>query len=181
MVIVAILLIYGTYMHYLMNRSLKETLNPEVDTLIILGAPVKNNQLTAILQSRLEKGAALLRENPNLLVIVTGGKENERSLSEAQIMENILVEKFNIEKHRIQMEGNSRNTYENLLYTKSLLANKQTAIITNEFHSVRVAFLAKRTGVNVQIIGVKSPQNKRYQLELREHIAILKSWLFDRY
>ena len=52
--------------------------------------------------------------------------------------------------------------------------------MTNEFHSIRTSFLAKRIGMDHMIIGAPSPIPKRYKWELREHLAIVKSWIFDR-
>jgi len=176
---IIIIFTYGAVVHYLMNQSLTRTMDPEAKVLIILGASVKDNQVTSTLYSRLEKGAKLLQENPQLLAIVTGGKGSFSSESEAQIMKDILVKEFNIEEQRIQVEDKSRNTYENLINTKPLLLDQKSIIITSEFHTLRTAFLAKRVGMKTQLIGAETPKNKRLIMELREHIAIIKSWFFD--
>jgi len=176
---IIIVFTYGAVVHYLMNQSLTRTMDPEAKVLIILGASVKDNQVTSTLYSRLEKGARLLQENPQLLAIVTGGKGSFSSISEAQIMKDILVKEFNIEEQRILIEDQSRNTYENLINTKPLLLDQKSTIITSEFHTLRTAFLAKRVGIKTQLIGAETPKTKRFKLELREHIAIIKSWFFD--
>ena len=181
MAAVIIIFTYGTVIHYLMNQSLTKTLETDTKVLIILGASVKYNQMTPTLYSRLERGAKLLQEHSELSVIVTGGKGNQSSISEAQLMKDILIKEFNIDEQRIHLEDQSRNTYENLLNTKPLLLNKKSAVITSEFHTVRTAFLAKRVGIKTQLLGAKTPRNIRCKLELREHVAIIKSWLFDSY
>ena len=52
--------------------------------------------------------------------------------------------------------------------------------MTNEFHSIRTSFLARRIGIKHIILGASSPRVKRYKWELREHLAIIKSWILDK-
>ena len=181
MVIISIFLSYAGLVHYKMQRSLKRELEDEIELIIILGASVKDSLITPILKSRLEKGAKLLQNNPDLKVIVTGGNGSVLLKSEAELMKDFLMTEYGIESFRIQIEDQSKNTYENLVYSKPLIEGKKCAIITSEFHSLRTALLSKRTGINSQVLGAYTPKNKRFKMEIREHLALIKSYFFDTY
>jgi len=181
MVIVYLLLSTLTYVHFKMENSMKRMLDQEVTVLIILGAALKNNQIGPTLKARLKKGAELLQENPNLIVIVSGGKGNALKKSEGQLMKECLIIEFGIEANRILVEDDSENTYENLTNSKLLVPDGKKAIITSEFHTIRASFLANRVEMDAQILGVRTPRNKRFKLEMREYLAIIKSFFFDSY
>ncbi|WP_235070158.1 YdcF family protein [Turicibacter sp. TJ11] len=178
--LVATLVVYLVGMHVKMNQSLKQQLPSDINYLLILGSTLKTNEMTQTLRSRLEKGAELLKKHPHLKVVVTGGKGSEFLLAEAQLMQKVFIEEYGIDSERIILEDQAHNTFENLLLSKPLLPDEKIAIITNDFHSIRTSFLAKRIGIKHIMIGARSPSHKRYKWELREHLAIVKSWLFDR-
>lgn len=172
--------LYMIGMHLKMNQSLKHRVTPEINCLLILGSCLKDQHVSPTLRARLELGATLLRENPHLHVIVTGGKGTAQLPAEAQVMKQVLIEDYGIEENRILVEDRSTNTFENLFFSQSLFGNQRVAIVTNEFHSVRTSLLARRLGISHIIIGVATPANKRLKWELREHLALLKSWVVDR-
>ena len=178
--IITIVSIYFVAMHVQMNQSLKQSLPSDINYLLILGSCLKSDQVTLTLRSRLEKGAQLLKQYPNLMVVVTGGKGSETLPAEAQLMKRVLVEEYGIDEKRIIVEDQARNTFENLLWSKPLLPDEKIGIVTNEFHSIRTSFLARRIGIKHIILGASSPIVKRYKWELREHLAIIKSLIFDK-
>ena len=161
--------VYLIGIHVKMNQSLKHQVTKDMKDLLILGSCLKDQELSPTLRARLEMGANLLKQNPNLKVIVTGGKGTDT-----------LIEEYGIGEERILVEDQSSNTFENLLFSKRLLTGEKVAIVTNEFHSVRTSLLARRLGIPHVVIGVKTPSKKRYKWECREHLALVKSWLVDR-
>ena len=166
-------------LHFEMNSALDEKLEPDISDLIILGSLIRGDEISKILHSRLEKGAILLKENPHLRVILTGGNGNKEKFPEAQVMKKVLVEQFGVEEERIIIEDLSKNTFENLLFCKRLISDKRVAIITSEFHSMRVKMITYRLKISCQIIGAKTYGVKRYKWELREHLALIKSLFLD--
>lgn len=171
---------YAIVLHLEMDSSLHEELDTDIDHLLILGSLLHSNEISATLRSRLEKGAQLLKENPHLLVIVTGGNGTDAKLPEAHLMKKVLVEEFEILEDRIIVEDLARNTFENLLFCKPLIKEKRVAIVTSEFHTVRTRLLAHRLHLNYQMIGSETDRCKRYIWELREHVALIKSLFLDR-
>lgn len=171
---------YAIVLHLEMNSSLHEELEPDIKQLIILGSLLHGNKVSATLRSRLEKGVQLLKENPNVSVILTGGNGTDLKLPEAHLMKKVLVEEFGISEDRIIIEDLAKNTFENLFFCKPLVKDERVAIITSEFHTVRTMLLAHRLHINCQLIGAKTERSKRYKWELREHLALIKSLIVDR-
>ena len=100
--VVTVLVIYLVGMHLQMNQSLKQKLTPDIDYILILGSSLRSNHVTQTLRSRLEKGAELLKEHPQLMVVVTGGKGSETLPPEAHLMQKVLIEEYGIEKSEVE-------------------------------------------------------------------------------
>ncbi|HAX72134.1 MAG TPA: YdcF family protein [Firmicutes bacterium] len=171
---------YGTLVHLKMSRSLVHKVDESITCLLILGAQLKNDEPSSMLQARLEKAAHVLKQYPHLKVIVSGGKGDSKKRSEAMVMHDVLIDQFGIEPYRIILEEQAINTFENLKLSKPLLVGNKVLIITNDFHTVRTELLAKRLKIEARTLGVKTPYPKRLKWELREHAAIVKSLVFDK-
>ena len=107
--------------------------------IIILGAQIKGNRITNVLERRLNKGIEYLQENPKTLCIVSGGKGIGEDISEAEAMADYLKSN-GIDEERIYMEDKSKNTLENLEFSKQLIDNlekDEIGIVTNNFHIYR--------------------------------------------
>ena len=154
------------------------------DAVIVLGAAVKDNELSKALKSRLDASFEYLSDNPDAIVVVSGGKGHDESMSEAEAMEKYLVS-LGVDKNRIIKEEKSTSTYENFKFSKELLNNRlgdnySTVFVTNNFHVLRASFIAKDAGLNCKHIG-----SNMYWLDLpsntaRETLAIFKYLLIGR-
>ena len=82
-------------------------------TLIILGCKVKDGQPSQMLKRRLDTAYDYLIENPDVKVIVSGGKGTDEIISEAQCMHDYLTKK-GISENRIIIESASTSTRENI-------------------------------------------------------------------
>lgn len=151
----------------------------DADYLIILGAKVNGTCPSLILQYRIEAGAEYLKQNPDTMVIASGGQGADEGISEAQCIYNELV-KLGIEPERILLEEQSTSTKENLEYSSVFLQKETDRVVltTTDFHLFRALQLAKKSGYgNVTGSSAKSvwwliPTNYT-----REFFAILKEFL----
>lgn len=147
--------------------------------LIILGAKVNGSSPSLILQYRIEAGAEYLKQNPETMVIASGGQGADEGISEAQCIYNELV-RLGIEPERILLEEQSTSTKENLLFSAEFLQKEKSSVVvtTTDFHIFRAVQLAKKCGYeNVSGNRAKSvwwliPTNYT-----REFFAILKDFL----
>ncbi len=173
------------------------------DYLIALGAKVNGTQPSLILKYRIDAAAEYLRNNPETIVIASGGKGADEGISEAQCIYQGLVEQ-GIDAERIIIEDQSTSTVENLTYSAAIImAGKDAAeagtfseiettksgetiiieetvvLTTTDFHLFRAVYTAKKLGYT-QVYGnsAKSvwwliPSNY-----LREFFAVIKAVLF---
>lgn len=156
--------------------------NYENQTIIILGAGIKQDKPGLDLTSRLYKAIEVLNKNPNSNCIVTGGFDKKYKLYESDIMKNYLILN-GISEDRIFQEKISSNTKENFIYAKEIIEkynfNKNVIVITNFYHQFRASLYAK--SMNLQYEGVSSFSKPSDFLcsSVREVFGIIKFLLFE--
>ena len=159
--------------------------NPQV--MIILGCQVRQNGPSVLLQDRLDEALGYLEEHPDMTVVVSGGQGPDEPTTEAQAMADYLVE-HGVEEENILLEGESHNTTQNFQYSKTLLAQENiddsdgVLVVSNGFHLTRARMLAQRAGFdNVSTLAApESHMPSRLYMYIREPLALVKSFVFDR-
>lgn len=154
------------------------------ETVIVLGCKTINGHPSMMLAARLETAAEYLAENPQAVCIVSGGKGSDEIESEAATMERFLITK-GISKDRIYKEENSRNTEQNLLYSKSVIdehnLSENVVIVSEQYHVYRGMRNAKKQGLVPS--ALPAPMNRTIwaipSYWLREIIAITRDYVFD--
>ncbi len=118
-----------------------------LDYIIVLGAKVNGSTPSRALQHRINAAAEYLQNNPDTLVIASGGQGDDEHISEAECIRNALIE-AGIDESRIILEDQSSRTSENMTCSLALLgdADASVGIVTNNFHIYRAMKLAKKAG-----------------------------------
>ncbi len=135
------------------------------DGIIVLGGSV-DTDLSAAHRTpvvphaadRLFALAELARRYPNARIVFTGGNANLVSTDarEADYSAPIL-ENLGVPKERLILERNSRNTYENAIFTKQLVAPKpgeRWLLVTSAFHMPRSMGIFRKAGFDVEAYPV---------------------------
>lgn len=151
----------------------------DADYLLILGAKVNGTQPSLILKYRIDAAVEYLKENPDTMVIASGGKGTDEEISEAQCIYNELVAK-GIAADRILLEEASTSTKENLIYSSAMFDVKSNSVVitTTDFHMFRAMRLAKACGY--QEVSGNSAKSVWWLVPTnytRECLAILKEWI----
>ena len=143
-----------------------------LDYVLILGGPIKDNEPKDILFQRIKTGADYLEKHPSVKAVVSGGLTAKScSITEAEIMRNSLVS-LGIDEERIILEKEAMTTLENFINTKKLLGdNASVGFVTSEFHIWRSEKIMKKAGVDY--IPIPAP-NGEHSLRLRIREAFLK-------
>lgn len=173
-VILYIPLLYIAYILYT-KLYLKFVQIKEPDYIIVHGAALIDNLPTPLLKKRLDKGIELYNFfNKKPLFIVSGGQGDDEIVTEAEAMKKYLLSKH-ISLKSIVKEDKSRNTFENLLFSKHKIPDisKQGVIISNEYHILRCVIYAKNIGLT--IYGMPSQTVGYYKTfgEFREVVAFI--------
>ncbi len=154
--------------------------NPQ-STVVVLGSSVRDDKPMQVLENRLVVAHEYLQENPDAIVVVTGGFGGGNStLSEAQVQKNWLVEN-GIDESRIFVEDKSYDTNTNLIYTAEIIEEKglqkDIVIVTDTFHQMRGQIYAQRAGLTPTGISSATPWALLPGYWLREQLAIVEAWL----
>lgn len=155
--------------------------------IIVLGAQLNQNGPGSTLKRRLDLAFDASKKNPESIIVVSGGMGQNEPMTEAEGMRNYLTGK-GLAQDRILSEEQSRDTYENLLYSKRVLEEKglflekkEVGILTTDFHIYRAISLAKKAGY-----GRCVPMPAKCQIILlpnylvREGLALIKDFLSKR-
>lgn len=120
----------------------------ELDYVIVLGAQVKGEEPSPTLEQRINRAAEYMKENPDTLLIASGGQGSDEEISEAECIRRTLMEKHGIAGDRILMEDQSTSTAENLRYSMEIIgkADASVGVITNGFHEYRAMMFARKAG-----------------------------------
>jgi len=118
-----------------------------LDYLIILGARVNGTQPSLSLQTRVNVAARYLHENPDTLVIASGGQGEDEIISEAECIIRLLRE-AGIAEERIIREDQSTSTAENIRFSYALMDDPHAAVgvVTNGYHMFRAKLIARSHG-----------------------------------
>ena len=115
--------------------------------LVVLGAQMKPEGPSKVLQYRLDAALAYLTDHPECQVVVSGGQGADEHIREAQGMYDYLVA-HGLEADRILLEDQSVNTVQNLAFSaKNFDKEKdEILIVSNNFHVFRAVGIARRQG-----------------------------------
>ena len=165
-----------------MYRETRNLPSEETDqTMIVLGCGLEGERPSQMLWRRLTAAQAYLQQHPDIPVIVSGGQGSDEIMSEAQCMKNWLTD-HGISGGRIFMEDRSASTFENLSFSKAVIAEndlpEKIIIVTNNFHSCRAAMIARKQGYSSTSVPAKTTWWLFPVSVLREVFGIAKEWVF---
>ena len=154
------------------------------DFVVVLGSGLRTDgRVPPLLANRLERGhevwAALDRRSGagdfRPMLIVSGGKGDDERLPEASAMASYLTER-GFPASRLLLEDQSRNTEENLLFSKAIMDDvrpgARVTVVTSDFHAFRAALLTRRVGIKGQVTGARVAGYYRPSALLREFAAV---------
>lgn len=152
----------------------KQKAGPGINNMIILGAQIKGKDISKTLIKRLDTASRYMKENPGTVAVVSGGKGEKEALTEAEAMKQYLLLQ-GIKEKRIIKEDKSRNTFENILYSKPFLkSDSPVVIVTNGFHIFRSVQLAKKQGLVAQGLAAPTDGLLAVNYYVREAVGVLK-------
>lgn len=161
-----------------------------VNTMVIFGCQVKPWGPSVLLQDRLDTALDYLEGHPDMKVVVTGGQGPDEPMSEAQCMEEYL--RKNGFEGEIFLEDRSRNTWQNVTFTRALMENNgmdcmedcHPLLVSNGFHLARIKMLWNRANPEgwppSTLAAPTSHAPSAVQMFFREPLALVKSFVMDR-
>ena len=172
---------------YVINVGRSDLSALPADAVVVLGAGVNGTQPSLSLYTRLNAALDYLEDNPDIPVVLTGGKGYGEEITEARCMYDWLTA-HGVDGGRLILEEQAGNTAENFAFSKELLeergidpAEDLVAVATNDFHIARSRLIAARQGYG-HAFGIPARLPWRHlevNYYLREAFAMVKTWIFD--
>lgn len=182
-VLIAGLSVAVVFSSFLIFYGKSDNVTYREDAVIVLGAAVHGKTPSLTLKRRLDKAVEYHDQNPDAVIIVSGGQGNGEDITEAEAMETYLIE-HGIAADKIVKEENATSTYENFTFSKEILDEQlegeyTAAFITNEYHTLRASLCAKRVGIE-NTTHIHCNTNLSYLVSgiLRECLAVVKYIVF---
>ena len=154
---------------------------PSVPYAIVLGAGINGDQPSKTLARRLDAAADYMEEHPQTRLVVSGGLGRGKTMTEAAVMQQYLLQR-GIASQKIILEEASTTSEENLRNTARILRELSgeekppLLIFTSDYHLYRAQILARPYYSAVYGIGAESPALVRINYMLREYLALFKMW-----
>jgi len=150
-------------------------------TIVVLGCRVNGETPSLMLKKRLNAAIVYANENPDSVIIVSGGQGKGEDITEAECMRRYLVEN-GIDEQRIIKEDRSVNTDENLKYTAEIIEREgldpEIVIVTSRFHQYRASLCAKKYGLSSSPVSSNTDAWLAPGYWVREMMALVNHWLF---
>ncbi|MFJ9855712.1 YdcF family protein [Streptomyces sp. NPDC101150] len=152
----------------------------DADYVVVLGSGlIGGSKVPPLLASRLERGRAVyerLAARGNTPVLLTsGGQGPDEKLPESHAMADYLIER-GFPADRIEREDRSRTTEENLRFSRALMESAKPdyrcVVVTNNYHAFRAALMARKAGVNGQVVGSPTAAYFWPSATIREFAAV---------
>ena len=152
-----------------------------VDFVVVLGAGLRGGrEVSPLLASRLNRGRRLFdaerAAGGDPYLITSGGRGPDEQVSEAQAMAEYLVAR-GVPRDRVLLEDRSTSTFENLAYSGEIMRERggayRSVVVTNNFHVLRAALIARRAEVDAQVVGSPTAWYFWPSATIREFVAVL--------
>ena len=154
---------------------------PETSTIVVLGAALKQGNMTSVLINRLQKTLEIMKQVDGK-VILSGGITRGNTVAEAERMRQWLLE-HGAEESRILLEDQSRTTVENFSFTKkryfSQVNTPRILVITSGFHMYRSLVIAGKAGFQASGVSVPTPRRVLIKNYGRELLAVIYYYLME--
>lgn len=177
--IVTCILVFG--IDFYVRQSTKDRIvnSPDgsYDCILVLGAGVRGDRPSPMLQDRLDYAIKLYKEGkaPKLLM---SGDHGRTDYDEVNIMKAYAID-FGVPSEDIFMDHAGFSTYESIYRAKHVFEAKKIIIVTQEYHLFRALYVANSLGL--EAVGYPSdPRQYTGQAyrELREILARDKDFVY---
>lgn len=168
------LLVGGSY--WQVKRHFEGDATLPADCALVFGAAVYGNLPGPAIVRRVTTAVDLYKDGKIRTLIVSGGRGEGNSLSEADIMRREAL-RYGVSANDIILEDQSHSTWENLLYSQNLTSQCSSVVgISDAYHLARIGLIADRQGwVNFGTVpaGTRPAEMSENQSVLRETFAYL--------
>lgn len=141
----------------------------DIDCILILGAGIRGDSPSPMLQDRLDEGIKLYNSGVASKIIMSGD-HGRKGYDEVNIMKGYAIQK-GVPSEDIFMDHAGFSTYESIYRAKEIFGADNIIIVTQEYHLYRALYISDK--LNVNAYGVNSDPRKYSGQSYREFREIL--------
>ena len=164
----------------------EESDGAHADVALVLGAAVDDDIPSPVFAARLDHAIALYEEGHVAKLMLTGGKSDEDSLSEAAAGREYAIAR-GVTRADILVEETSRTTRQNIVEARRVMAGegvKTALLVSDPLHLRRAMQMAQSLGLEAQPSATPHTRYRSWQVKapflLREVYFIHHFWLFGQ-
>lgn len=167
---------------YMIIKTNKKILNKDkidldnVDCIIILGAGIRKNKPSPMLEDRLLTGIELYKKGISKKILVSGDHELS-NYDEVNVMKNYLIEN-GIPSSDIFMDHAGLSTYDSIYRAKKIFKANKIVIVTQKYHLYRSLYIAGE--LDIDAFGIKANKREYFnqtKRDIREYAARIKDFI----
>ncbi len=141
------------------NRILEEKQIEKIeniDCILVLGAGVRGEKPTNMLEDRIKQGIQLYKDNISTKIIMSGDHKT-KEYDEVNVMKKYAIDR-EVSSDDIFMDHAGFSTYESIYRAKEIFRVKKIIIVTQKYHIYRAVYIAQALGI--EAYGVPSDLRK---------------------
>jgi len=153
----------------------QDKLDDQYDAIIVLGAGIKANKPSPMLEDRLLTAIELYNQGYSNRILVSGDHQYS-DYDEVNVMKNYLKEN-GIPSEHIFMDHAGLSTYDSIYRAKKIFKVKKAIIVTQKYHLYRAEYIAKNIELNAH--GISATKRRYFgqtKRDIREFAARIKDF-----
>ena len=155
----------------------EEAADVHPDCILVLGAGVRGNIPSPMLEDRLKTGIALY-QNGTADRLLMSGDHGRKDYDEVNVMKNYAIE-HGVPSSNIFMDHAGFSTYESVYRARNIFGARKTIIMTQQYHLYRAIYDAQALGLDAYGVASDSRDYKgQLYRDFREILARGKDFLY---
>jgi uncharacterized SAM-binding protein YcdF (DUF218 family) len=183
--IATVIVFWAGWMAAVLVWSILDQARP-AESIVVLGAAQYDGRPSPVLRARLDHAIELWNHHLATIVILTGGRGNGDTTSEAAVGRRY-VRRHGVPEGAILLENEGRTTRESLKAVSRILKDrgmKSAILVSDPFHMLRLWILSRRLGFTAYTSPTKtspiSPNREaRWRYMLGESVKAPMTFLFE--
>jgi uncharacterized SAM-binding protein YcdF (DUF218 family) len=184
--IVALLVIWVLTMVQIVITGRRDEARPAA-AIVVLGAAQYVGRPSPVLRARLDHAIDLWRRGLAPMLIVTGGRGEGDTTSEAAVSRRYAIRR-GVPDSAIVLENTGRTTRESLRGVAAIMSGKprrDVILVSDPFHMLRLAILARRFGLEpltspTRTSPISQKRDQAWSYVLNESFKVPVVYLFER-
>lgn len=161
-------ILMNAYMYEFSSKyflTIEEVSEETFDCVLVLGAGVRGENPSPMLEERLNKGIEVYNTGCTDRILMTGD-HGRTEYDEVNVMKDFAVEKGAVAEE-VFMDHAGFSTYESMYRARDIFRVKKVVIVTQKYHLYRAVYNARKLGLDAY--GVPADGQYNYSLPVRTY------------